>query len=215
MRDAGSACQCGAGGREPGADGAVTREWASPFCLTTLPGGVGGLLPGAAILVWVSLRRTRPLSAAGSAEPDPSMRTVAERPDCRPPASAERYSSAPGRDRPPILGSDLEVAAHDQRAVLIYGHYRAGLPGNPSLCASISHNGLLPEGRRPKLRPLLELPRIRTAGRQGRRISASVSMTDTESPAGRARPPSSCTGIVILKTGRTCISSGGRGNGGE
>src|ERR1700735_5489373 len=100
-----------------------------------------GLLLGAAILVWVSLRRSRPLSTAGSAEPDPSMRTVAERPDGRSPASAERYSSAPGRDRPPILGSDREVAAHDQRAVLIHGHDRADLPGDPSLCASISHSG--------------------------------------------------------------------------
>jgi hypothetical protein len=122
-----------------------------------------GLLLGVAIplsvLVWVSFRRSRPLSVTGSAEPDPSMRTVAERPEGRPPASAERYSSAPSRDRPPILGSDREVAAHDQRAVLVYGYYRAGLPGDPSLGAAISHSGLLPEGRRPKLRPLLDLTR--------------------------------------------------------
>ena len=109
------------------------RVWAAAFA--------AGLLPGGAVLVWVSHRRSRPLSTAGGAEPDPSMRTVAERPDCRPPASTERYSSAAGRDRPPILGSDREVAAHDQRAVLIHGYHRAGPPGDPSLCASISHSG--------------------------------------------------------------------------
>src|ERR1700722_16832719 len=96
-----------------------------------------GPLLGAAILVRFLLHRSRPLGTARCAEPDPSMSTVAEGPDRRTPAPAERHRSAPGRDRPPILGSDREVAAHDQRAVLIHGHHRADLPGGSSLCASI------------------------------------------------------------------------------